>query len=210
MSIQVQVDNEQLTVEAQTLGQAIAAARHHLSTAGTSRIIVKVELDGRPLADQALTEQHDRPLEGSVVTLTTEDPYELAQRTLLDVSEALAATSDAQQQAADLLRADHPQQALERVKPVLATWQQAQQSVQQSAELLEIDLDAFTVDDRPASQIIDALAEDLRAVREQLVGSDWVGLADSLGYDLAEALAVWVRMIDALADHIRGLKPDGT
>jgi len=208
--MQIQVDGEPMDVEAETLGQAIAAVRDRLSESGGERVIVEVQLDGQTLGEDDVADRHDQPLADSQLALVTAEPYELARQTLLDVGEALAAAKDQQQRAADLLRSDQPRDALDHVKSALTTWQQAQQSVQQSAQLLDIDLDRITVDNRPAAEIVDELAESLRAVREQLVGSDWIGLADSLAYDLDDAAGTWTKLVDALADHIRSIKPDAS
>ncbi len=207
--MQVHVDGQPVQVDADTLGQAIAAVRDHLSATDAGRVIVEVQLDDRSLPDSELTEKHDQSIGSAELSLLTANPYELARQTLLDVGEALAAANDQQQQAADLLRSDQPRDALDHVRTALGTWQQAQQAVQQSAQLLHIDLDALQVDGRPISQITDELVEHLRAVREQLVASDWVGLADSLAYDLGEATGTWAKLIDTLADHIKSMKPIG-
>ncbi|NBC96084.1 MAG: hypothetical protein GVY27_06990 [Deinococcus-Thermus bacterium] len=206
--MQIHVDGALTDVQAETLGQAIAAVRDRLSGAGGDRVIVEVQLDGRTLGEDDLAQRHDQPLGEALLAVVTAESHELARQTLLDVGEALAAARDRQHQAADLLRSDQPQEALDHVKSALATWQQAQQSVQQSAQLLDIDLDQLTIGGRPAAEIVEELARSLRAVREQLVGTDWIGLADALAYDLDDAADTWTGLLDALADHIRSLKPD--
>lgn len=198
--MQIYLDNLAMDSDARTLGQAVAAARQAL--ADTGRLIVEVRIDGQVIGADDLGERHDEALAGDELQLITADPADLARQTLMDVSDALAANAEPQQRAAELLRDDQPDAALAQVRDALAVWAQAQQSVLDSARLLQIDLDALTVDDQRVAQIVEGLAEHLRRIREQLLAADWLGLADTLAYELDDSIGTWQRLIDRLAEQI--------
>lgn len=207
--MQVYIDSDPFQTQAKTLGSVVAAAREHLSKLGQQKMIVEVRLDGQTVPSRELDQLHDQPIEAQELALITANPMELARQTMLDVIEALVATRDHQKQAADLLRSDNPGDALEYVREALTVWSQVQQSVLQSVRLLGLPLDEQKVGEQDAIEMVQLLAEQLRAVREQLVASDWLGLADTLEYELEEQAANWTQLINQLCDLIKQRKAEG-
>lgn len=200
----VYIDHESFDTQATTLGGVIAAARDRLS--GSGRLIVEVRLDGETLPSDELEEHHEQAITADEVQLITAEPYELARQTLLDIKEALSKLREDQQRGAELLQADRPADALEPVREALQVWQQAQQSVLQATRLLGLELDGVHVAGRSAPQIIVDLADRLKTVRARLLASDWIGLADTLAYELDETAQVWSLMLDTICDQIRQRK----
>ncbi|MHB1155959.1 MAG: hypothetical protein ACYC26_03865 [Phycisphaerales bacterium] len=196
----IYLDNQPLDTDVQTVGQAIAAARDSSSAGG--RLIVEVRIDGEVLVNESLEAAHDQQVGDRELQLTTAEPKELARQTLLEMREALAATADDQQRAAELLQADQNTGALQHVRQALGVWQQTQQSVLHSAQLLGIRLDDITVRDQPVAQLVAALTDHLMLVRQQLLAGDWLGLADTLSYEMNDAVATWTAVIDALCEKI--------
>lgn len=201
--MQTYLDSEPFNTDAATLGALIAAVREHLGDTGKNRIIVEVREDGRTLSADELEQRHDEQLTAEELQLITANPQELARQTMLDVADALAATRDEQRRAAELLRDGEAQAAMDHVKTALTVWTQVQRSVLESAQLLGIALDTVQVGGRGVPELVESLAEQLRAVRDQLTAQDWLGLADAMEYDLDEQAEHWAALIQTLSDQIR-------
>ncbi len=196
----VYLDNDVLTTDATTLRGVIDAGL--VSLADGDRLIVEIRLDGQTLKADEVEGRLTLALEAGEVQLITADKYELAEQTLMDVNEALVAAGSFQQQAAQMLQEDKPAEAMQPLRQALQIWQQAQQSILQSTQLLGMDLNEMTVDDQPAVQRIDALTQPLRTCVEQITNQDWVGLSDTLGYDMPEAVTGWKALIDLILQQL--------
>lgn len=196
----VYLDSDPLLTDAATLGAIIDLGRAKAESDG--RLIVEVRLDGRALSGEELDDMTDASPGESEVQMVTADPRALAVVTLGEVKDALAAARDQQKQASDLLSADEPDKAHEPLRASLEAWGAAEQAVGQVAALLEIDLDRIEVGGRGSQQIIEELVERLNTVRRQMTAGDWIGLADTLAYELDETAVRWVGLIDALVAKI--------
>lgn len=195
------IDHEELTTDATTLGGVIDAALKAIGEG--DRLIVEVRFDGDPLPTDQLDQIVDQPITAEEVQLVTTNKHALAEQTLLDVREALKAANEDQKQAAALLQEDRPAEAMDHVRRALGVWQQAERSVTQTSQLLAIDLAEVTVAEHPAEQMITQLAEQLTAVIEQMKAQDWIGLADSLAYDLTETAEQWMGLVEELSGQAR-------
>ena len=71
---------------------------------------------------------------------------------------------------------------------------------------MAVPLGDLQVDQHPATEVIDNLAASLTQARDELLNGDWLGLADTLGYDLDEAAVQWTTMLGMLADWIREVR----
>lgn len=200
------IDNDVFDHEAKTLAAAIDAARAKVLQ--VNRLIVEIRLDGRTLSEAEMDELADQEEAGEEVQLITADPAELCLDALRDVRGRLAQAREAQQQAAQKLQADQADAALQDVAAALTAWQQSQQAVAQSAQLLNITLEQLSVGERPVPQIIEELADRLTATREQLVGGDWLGLADSLAYEMDEAAEEWDALLGVMIARVEEKRQD--
>lgn len=202
----IYLDHDRFDTDATTLGGLIAAVRDRLSDSG--RAIVEVRFDGDTVPSDELETRHDQVIEADEVQLITAEPFELARQSLLDVGEALAGVRENQQKAAELLQSDKPAEALNAIREALQVWQQAQETVLQAGRLIGLDLDHTEVNGELVPAIIESLAGRLKTVRDQLVANDWIGLADTLAYELDETIDTWVAMIDVISDQIKAKKED--
>ncbi len=194
------LDNNEMPTDQRTLAGLLTAARNLVLPEG--RFVVEVRIDGRTLGPQELDDTAELPLEAEEVQLITADPLELADQTLEEIGESLAAARTAQQDAAGLLRTDRAPEALEHIQAALAVWGQAQQAVQTTVQLLNIPLDRMNVGTQTVPQVIEQLLAQLTEVRTQLMASDWLGLADSLGHELDSSAQTWAAMLDDLRRQI--------
>ena len=194
------IDNDEFATQASTLDGIIEAARQEVSPRG--RIIVEIRLDGRTVPDADLPQYEPMLADTQEVQLITACPLDLSIATLEQVRAQLGEAQTSQQAAADAAATDDTVIAMNHVRQALAAWQQAQEAVQKISALLALPLDQCQVDDQPAGIVIDELAVALARVREQLVGGDWIGLADTLRHDLHHAAAKWQRLVDVLVELI--------
>ncbi len=196
----VYLDNELVKTDKSTLGEILDTMRDKLAPDG--RIVVEVRVDGVTLGGGELDSRRDEDIDCQELQLITADPYELTMQTLGDVKSVLNDALGLQKKAAGLLRADTAGEALDSVRDALAIWTQVQQSVSNSAAMVDVSLDELMVNDRAASKIVRELADLLGELREQLTSNDWIGLADTLEYPFTEAVDVWRELIDVLRSSI--------
>lgn len=194
------IDDKPFACSARDLGEALAAAQKPVEQAG--RIIVEVRIDGRPVEDETLAKPSGVALSAQEVQFVTANPADLVGEALLSAAAMLEDIRSTQREAADLLTTDEPAKALEHIRAALQAWQHAQQSVQQSAALLRIDLDTLSVNGRQVAAVIDELAAKLHAIHQQIVSRDWVGLSDSIGYDLDACAQTWVELLNMLRRQV--------
>jgi hypothetical protein len=195
------LDNNELATPEQTLGAILSAARKLIAPAG--RFVVEVRVDGRTLEDSEIEFLGPQKINAEEIQLITADPLELADQALADIGDSLRRARGAQQEAAQLLRTDRPADALRFVQDALGVWSQAQQAVQSSARLLEINLDQLRVGDESVPRAIQGLLDRLAAVRTQLTASDWLGLADTLAYELDASALTWTQLMADIRSRVQ-------
>ena len=207
--MEVYLDNDRLETAQTTLGGMIDEVRQQLESTG--RFIVEIRLDGESLDETAIIAAQDQTIEAEEVQLITADPIELAQQTLTAAQDALDAARLCQERAAELLQADDTKAAMEEVRSAITTWQQVQQTVLVVTQMLEVSLEELAVGDQTGVDIAQRLVGQLEQVRGQLESADWLGMADMLAYDLAEATGTWTQLLEALmheADRGRNRSSD--
>jgi hypothetical protein len=197
------LDNDVFNAPGNTLAEILVAAKKTVDPRG--RLIVEVRLDGRTLEESEMHRIAHQPLEGDELQVITANPRELSIAILHGVAGALHDARQEQRLAAEAFAADDTSTALSHVKNALTVWQQAQQAVQQSAQLLKLPLDKLSVDGKTVPQIIDDLVNRLSTVRQQLMSSDWVGLSDSMAYELDTAAEIWSGMLQMFREHVETL-----
>ncbi len=193
----IYLDHDPFDTDAATLGDILQAAGEHLQPTG--RIVVEIRLDGEPIPEDQLDELTAQPPAGEELQLITADPIELCTMTLSQVRTALEHNRTIARHAAELLSADEPAQAMDLIRQCLTVWQQAEQAVRTSAQVAGVSLDDITID---GAEPIPDLARKLEQVREQLQASDWVGLSDTLAFELDDSANQWTQLIDALLGRI--------
>jgi hypothetical protein len=196
------VDDEAVPLAGGTLDQLFEAAQSHLSDSG--RVIVDVVVDGESLSGEQLDQPQQIATADREVRLYTADPRALAVDTLKQVRGRLSEAEQAQQQAAEQLQQDQPSEALQQVSQAIEVWLQTQQAVQHSAALLGLDLDSLTVDQQPASTVIQSLADQLHQLKDALNNGDTVSLADALAYEWPETVQQWDTLVQGMIQRIEG------
>lgn len=199
------LDDQPVDLTGQTLADLLESASNSIAENG--RVVVEVHVDGQPVVGEQLEQQGDSPIGDAEVRLFSADPIELAASTLQQVRGRLDDASRLQSAAADLFQQDQPAEAIKNVADAVAAWQQTQQAVLQSAVLLGVELDGKSIDDKPVSDTITGLLEQLREMKELLAAGDTVALADSLAHEWPDTTQRWQQLIDEMVQWINDDEP---
>ncbi|MGB0766791.1 MAG: hypothetical protein ACPGYV_03675 [Phycisphaeraceae bacterium] len=195
----IHIDDQPATLTPGSMRELLAAAAEHLAPAG--RVVVEVKVDGLAVTGPDLEDdQPTRP--GSDIRLYSAKPADLVAGILEEVREQLAASQTMQQQAAELLQQDEPAKAMDLVKASINGWLQAQQAVGQSAQLMQLDLEAIAVEDQSVMARMSELIDSLNELKDAVVASDFVALADALQYEWPEITERWDQALAAIVKHV--------
>ncbi len=193
----IYVDDQPTNSNATVIGDVLNEVRAMLVP--QKRIVVEVKLNGTPLRGENL-DQH----QSTLLTPTSElrcfsaNPHEVACSALKELPGALDQAQHLFSHASDLISQDSNTEAMLHVSKGIEIWQQVQQAVIQSCDLMDINLNYLTVDDQKPTVVIDNLIDQLKNVRDAIQTGDVVGLADALGYEWPELTDRWQQMIEAL------------
>lgn len=170
--------------------------------AGDRRIAVGVLVDGREPELADLDALRAIPTDAHLVQIETADPREMAMDALVSMEKALNEADASRDQAADLLQRNQTQAAMAQLSACLGVWQQAQQCVTQSAQLVGIDLDEIRVEGQELQAVVSDFATQLREIRRALEDRDYVALSDVLTYELGETGRRWRSAIMSLSSAV--------
>lgn len=196
----VTVDDQSLPADRlglRTVGEVLSHLRQQ------NRLVVQVLVDGEEPDLTQMSALRARPLGEHSVYIETTAPDELATQILREVTQQLEQTDSLRESAVELLRQNQANRALEKLAGCFAAWHSAQQSVQQIAELLSIDLQHVRIDGQSLAEVLSRFAEQLRELRRALENRDYVLLGDVLGEDAADTTRQWIDAIRQLRDVIR-------
>jgi hypothetical protein len=196
--VSVTVDHELLAageLGLHTVGQVLT----HLQDG--NRLVVQVLIDGQEPDPGQIRE---RPLAGHSIFIETADPLRLALDVIQEARQQLQLAEQFKLQAADLLQQGHTPPALQQLNGCLRAWQDAQDTIHKTAELMRVDLDAVMVAGRPLRQVLEGFAGQLREIRCALERRDFVSLGDVLLYETSHTTADWLACMEALGAAIEG------
>lgn len=198
-SVPIHIDDQPTNLAAGSLRELLAAARDQLAPSG--RVVVEVRVDGASITGAGLDDDQPTPA-ASDIRVYSAKPAALVVGVLEDVRTGLAAAQEMQQQAAELLQQDDPAKAMDLVKQSIDGWLQAQQAVGQSAQLLQLDLEAIRIDEQSVLERMNELIASLTELKDNVVANDFVTLADALQYEWPEITQRWDAAIGAIVKHV--------
>ena len=196
----IYLDDQPVELNGTDLNTVLMAAQDQLEPKG--RIVVEVQIDGEMVASHDLDTYQDIQVSDTELRLYSANPKSLAITTLQQVREMLEDARQAQAQAADLFQQDKQDEAMQQVVVTVDVWQQAQQVVLRSIQLLKINVESKSVDGQSVAHITNALIGQISSLRDLLVNNDTVGLADALAYEWPENVDRWQRFITELIGWI--------
>lgn len=195
----IHIDDQPSTLPAGSLRELLAAVSDELAPAG--RVVVEVRIDGQSVTGPDL--EDDQPTKAdSDIRVYSAKPGDLVVGVLEDVRAQLTESQKLQQKAAELLQQDEPAQAMGLVKQSIDGWLQAQQAVGQSAQLLQIDLSAITIEDQTVLERMTGLIASLTELKDAVVANDFVALADALQYEWPDITERWDAALGAIIKHV--------
>jgi hypothetical protein len=186
----------------QTLGELIA----HLQK--DNRLVVHVLIDGEEPDLSQMGSVRKIPLDQHTLFIETADPRELAAQALAEVDAQLEEADQIRHDASDLIAQNQNQKAMEKLSRCFTMWQNAQESVLKTAQLLRLDLSNVRIGggDRPLTQMIAEFADQLRQIKSALENRDFVLLNDILTYEAAETNSRWRSAVQSLRALIKPVK----
>ena len=213
MSMRLLLDNDVIFTPRESLALALKTGVEEAERRG--RIVIEVQGDGRPLADELLAAPPDNASGIHELKLISADPRLLVAETLMQAADSLRLARQHQSAASDKFLANDTDGALDEVKNAISVWQAVRDAYEKSAQVLgthlfEIRFDAGNGETRTAREDVDALTAALREVRDAMESQDWSALADALEYGLSGVVDRWEVMLTAISRVIREGRAGGS
>jgi hypothetical protein len=194
----VTVDHELISTEElglRTVGQVLSHVQRE------NRLVVNLLIDGEEPDLDTIGVVKRAKLSDHTIFIETAEPRQVALDALDEVEDQLGEADRLKGDAVDLLQRGAVEKAMQKLSGCFSTWQNAQESVLKTAQLLRIDLDIMRVDDRSLSQMVGEFAGQLRQIKASLEARDFVSLCDILTYETTETSLRWRTALQT----IRGL-----
>lgn len=200
-SMQCRIDEQVVEIEANQLGQVLAAAQGHLQDQG--RVVVEVLVNNESLVGDQIAERQHESVDGLDIQLISSSPKELSIETLDQVDQRLQESVEIQTEAANLLRADRGKEALEQVSQIIDTWLKVQQAVLQCCQLVNVDFSELRADGFTATELTERLLGQLQELKSLIESADYSALADVLEHEWPDVVSQWRDVIRQLTTTIR-------
>ncbi len=194
--MRVLLDNDECDMAVGSVGEAVAAGAALASDRG--RTVTDVLVDGTRWSDDQLASPDIEQATATEVQIITADPGELVSETFAEAAWALADAGKLQEEAAQLIQAGQPRDAMDRLRDAVSIWLSVQDAVTKGSQLAHLDLDSVNMDGISARLCIERLAEQLRMIRSALQANDPVGLSDTLLYEMPEVVNEWRGLLEQL------------
>ncbi len=194
--MRVLLDNDECDMAVGSVGEAVAAGAAIASDRG--RTVTDVLVDGTRWSDDQLASPDIEQATAAEVQIITADPGELVSETFAEAAWALSDAGKLQEEAAQLIQAGQPRDAMDKLRDAVSIWLSVQEAVAKGSQLAGLDLDSVTMDGISARLCIERLTEQLRMIRSALQANDPVGLSDTLLYEMPEVVDEWRRLLEQL------------
>lgn len=195
----VTVDHETLEIEDlgfRTVGQVLTHVQR------PNRLVINLLIDGEEPDLDMIGSVKRSPLAGHTIFIETAEPKQIALDALDEVEQQLSEADRLKSDAVELLQIGSVEKAMQKLSGCFSTWQNAQQSVVKTAQLLRIDLDSMRVDGSTLSEMVDEFATQLRQIKVTLESRDFVALSDILTYETTQTNERWRQALNALRQRI--------
>ena len=195
----VTVDHETLEIEDlgfRTVGQVLTHVQR------PNRLVINLLIDGEEPDLDMIGSVKRSPLAGHTIFIETAEPRQIALDALDEVEQQLSEADRLKSDAVELLQIGSVEKAMQKLSGCFSTWQNAQQSVVKTAQLLRINLDSMRVDGSTLSEMVDEFATQLRQIKATLESRDFVALSDILTYETTQTNERWRQALDALRQRI--------
>ena len=126
----------------------------------------------------------------------------MAMDALHEVEHQLSEADRLKSDAVDLLQSNNVEKAMQKLSGCFSTWQNAQESITKTAQLLRLDLELMRVEDQSLSQLIRDFAVTLRSIKLSLEARDFVTLCDILTYETTQTTDRWRQALEMMREVI--------
>lgn len=191
----VTIDHETLSTDdlgLKTIGHVLS----HVHT--RNRLVINLLIDGEEPDLDRMGDVKRVPLNGHTLFIETAEPRAMALEVLGEVELQLAEADRLKAEAVDLLHRNAAVRAMEKLSGCFSTWQNAQESLLKTGQLLRIDLCGITVGGRPLADVLNDFAVQLREVKLAMENRDFVTLADVLTYEMTQTSQHWREALAAM------------
>ena len=189
------IDDTQLE-SAADLDTALEQARLHAESQG--RLIVDILVDGQPATDALFDEDPADHPPISELRFTTANTAALVNDTIDTAIESIDLLKADQQAGAQQLREDDMDNAMQTLRAIMEGWQAMRDIVDQITQVTDLDINTLSVNQQPATEIVNKLSKSLEDVRETLKNEDWSLLGDTIEYDLNELADQWSTLLSSM------------
>jgi hypothetical protein len=181
-----------------TVAQLLASMRSELLGAG--RLVTAALWGGEPVSPAVEAELYKTTVVGpGLLELTSSPAQEVAVGLLRQVGRIFEPLQLQQNQIAGHLAAGRTGEAMGDLAIYVEAWQNAQNALAACGRLMRWRYEKMRFAEQTVEQHFEALAEQLRNIRDALESQDFVTLADVLTYELNDTLGLWAQMLDYLA-----------
>ncbi len=187
----------------QTVGHVLDQILQQARAAGRAVLSIRIdgaEVDGEEL-ERVLADKTDAYTRLDFVTGMAAD---LAVDALSRVQAMLMSLQPVGEQAVEKLNQGQTAEAMELLGHYFDGWRQAHQAISQSAQLLNVDLAAISVDGAPVNELFQQAVEQLGQLKDALESKDHVTVADILSYEFGETTERWIKLVEAVKNTAQG------
>ena len=166
---------------------------------GREKVVVDLRCDGQPISGEDL----DRVLDSQIdlyqcIEMQTRSVTSMVKVTLAQAIEAFEEAMAAREQIADCLNEGRTPEAMKKLKELFGIWKQVQQALPICAEALGVCLDDLSADGVSLPEALDAIRDQLAALKSAIEAGDYVLVGDIIRYELEEPLAQWLELMREL------------
>jgi len=195
----VMVDHQLLQAEQlgmQTVGQVLTHVQRD------NRLVVNLLIDGQEPDLDHLGIVKRKRLSDHTIFIETAEPRRVALDALREVEDQLYEGDRLTSAAVDMLQANQIENAMKKLSGCFSTWQHFQESVLKTAQLLRLNLETVTVEDRSLAEVVHDFRDQLKSVKQALEARDYVSLCDVLTYEMPQATERWRTALETMREII--------
>ena len=201
--MEVFVDGNRVDDQAAGTGTLKDALMQVQSSLGApDHIVVGIRCDGNDIVGDSMAATLEKPAASFTrVELFTSTREALVIDAMSQASTSLQETETACEQVVEQLSAGKTTEAVQTLGRCLKTWQQVHDAVGKSIQILQLDVERTTINDRPMLEVISQPKQTLLQIKQALQAQDHVLLADILQYELSDVTDHWFALIAHLREE---------
>ena len=163
------------------------------------QLVIAVRCDGKEIPAEVMADVLSRPAESiDRIDLVTGTRATLVSDAMDQASACLAETETVCGEVASLLTQGKTSEATATLGECFRVWQQIHDALAKSIQMLELDVEAVSINGEPLLSLLGKPKEALLQIRDALQARDYVLLADVLQYEFSEVTGLWQTIISKL------------